>query len=261
MRTGKWLLFCAFIIAALYCSVVYGAETPQITGQPGQALADIRELNVSIEYPDSEPNIANLPWREIQSKVEKRLKGAGLKIASEHYQEIKSTALEIPELIISVEAYRLDDSKRYALHIQTFLSRAVYLAKERRQVAKADVWRSTPVMQLIPIRFVSGMIPSLVMGQMDAFIIAYFQANPAGGSAADANDNGSDTLKTAKERAKPAAEQPPVRYEYVASKNSKVFHKADCASAKRISPENLVGYNSRDEAIKAGKRPCERCKP
>ena len=261
MRTGKWLFFCAFIIAALYCSVVYGAETPQITGQPGQALADIRELNVFIEYPDNEPNISNLPWREIQGKVEKRLKGAGLKIASEHYQEIKSTTLEIPELIISLEAYRLDDSKRYVLHIQAFLSRAVYLAKERRQVVKADVWRSTPVIQLIPIRFVSDMIPSLLMGQMDAFIIAYFQANPAGGSAADANDNGSGTLKTAKEHAKPAVEQPAAEYKYVSSKNSKVFHKADCASARRISPENLVGYNSRDEAIKAGKRPCERCKP
>jgi len=59
----------------------------------------------------------------------------------------------------------------------------------------------------------------------------------------------------------PAVEQIMAEYEYVASKNSNVFHKPDCRWAKKISSENLVGYNSREEAIKAGKRPCRWCKP
>jgi len=48
---------------------------------------------------------------------------------------------------------------------------------------------------------------------------------------------------------------------YVASKNSAVFHKAGCKSAAKISEKNLVKYGTRDEAIKAGKHPCQECNP
>jgi phosphatidylserine/phosphatidylglycerophosphate/cardiolipin synthase-like enzyme len=48
---------------------------------------------------------------------------------------------------------------------------------------------------------------------------------------------------------------------YVASKNSEVFHKAGCKSAAKISAKNLVRYNTRDEAIRAGNKPCEECNP
>jgi hypothetical protein len=260
MRTGKFLPPLAAVIAVFCCSVLYGAAEPPPADQSGQALADIRELNVSIEYPDDEPNIANLPWKEIQDNVEKRLKGAGLKIASEHYQEIKATAIEIPELVISVEA-RIYDSQRYVLHVQSFLSRVVYLAKERRLLIRADVWKSTPEMLMTPVRYVSSVIPSLLANQVLVFVNDYSKANPAGVTVSDVNTAGSGSLKAAKERAKPAVEQPAVEYKYVSSKNGEVFHKAGCASAKRISPGNLVGYNSRDEAIQADKRPCKQCKP
>lgn len=48
---------------------------------------------------------------------------------------------------------------------------------------------------------------------------------------------------------------------YLASANSQVFHKADCRSAANIAAKNLVRYNTRDEAVQAGKRPCAECKP
>lgn len=48
---------------------------------------------------------------------------------------------------------------------------------------------------------------------------------------------------------------------YVASKIREPFHKADCEWASRISPENLVTYSSREEAIQAGHRPCKVCRP
>ncbi len=51
------------------------------------------------------------------------------------------------------------------------------------------------------------------------------------------------------------------QYAYVASKNSNSFHRPDCASAKRIKPENLIGFHSREEAVAAGLNPCKRCKP
>jgi phosphatidylserine/phosphatidylglycerophosphate/cardiolipin synthase-like enzyme len=53
----------------------------------------------------------------------------------------------------------------------------------------------------------------------------------------------------------------PVTEGYVASRNSQVFHKAGCKSAAKISEKNLVRYNTRDEAIQAGKKPCHECNP
>ncbi len=48
---------------------------------------------------------------------------------------------------------------------------------------------------------------------------------------------------------------------YVSSKNSEVFHKAGCKGAAKISARNLEHYRTREEAIRAGKKPCSECKP
>jgi Metal binding domain of Ada len=47
----------------------------------------------------------------------------------------------------------------------------------------------------------------------------------------------------------------------VASKSSKVYHRASCGSAKRITQENLVSFGSRKHAEQTGRRPCKICKP
>jgi hypothetical protein len=93
--------------------------------------------------------------------------------------------------------------------------------------------------------------------QVDSFVESYLAANPQGGQAPAANN----VSIAPKEQVKPAAKPAVAKYEYVASKNSKVFHKPECSSAKRILQKNLVSYNRRDEALKAGKRPCKICKP
>ena len=48
---------------------------------------------------------------------------------------------------------------------------------------------------------------------------------------------------------------------YVASKKSKVFHRADCEHVRRIIPQNLLEFNDREEAIKSSRRPCKSCGP
>ena len=48
---------------------------------------------------------------------------------------------------------------------------------------------------------------------------------------------------------------------FVSSKNSQVFHRPGCESADKISAKNVVRYATRDEAIAAGKRPCQECRP
>jgi len=39
------------------------------------------------------------------------------------------------------------------------------------------------------------------------------------------------------------------------------FDRAGCKGAATISTKNLIKYNTREEAIAAGKKPCSECKP
>ena len=48
---------------------------------------------------------------------------------------------------------------------------------------------------------------------------------------------------------------------FLASKRSKVFHSADCGSAKKIMDKNKVGYPTFQDAEGAGKRPAKCCNP
>ena len=48
---------------------------------------------------------------------------------------------------------------------------------------------------------------------------------------------------------------------YYGSKNSDVFHYPWCKHAANIKPANLRVFNSRQEAIDRGYRPCKVCKP
>ena len=50
-------------------------------------------------------------------------------------------------------------------------------------------------------------------------------------------------------------------WKYVASKNSRVFHRPGCGHAKRILPKNLIGFKSREEVVGSGRTPCKSCRP
>jgi hypothetical protein len=110
-------------------------------------------------------------------------------------------------------------------------------------------------MQAVSIKDMPAAVTGVVLEQVDAFIYAYLAANQPGSGVGDVNDVNVASVTAATKRPWPAG------YKFVASKNSNVFHRPDCSWAKRIKPENLVGYNSREEALKAGKRPCKRCNP
>jgi phage FluMu protein Com len=62
----------------------------------------------------------------------------------------------------------------------------------------------------------------------------------------------------------PAENKKPLRVEngrYVAYKNSDKFHYRECRWAMRISPRNMIVFETRDQAIKAGYKPCAVCEP
>jgi hypothetical protein len=49
--------------------------------------------------------------------------------------------------------------------------------------------------------------------------------------------------------------------DYIASKQSKVFHRSDCPFAGRISQANRVTFKTRQDAVDSGRRPCRTCSP
>ncbi len=50
-------------------------------------------------------------------------------------------------------------------------------------------------------------------------------------------------------------------YKYVGSKKSNKYHYPVCKWAKKISPKNLVTFETAQEALKVGYVPCKVCKP
>lgn len=49
--------------------------------------------------------------------------------------------------------------------------------------------------------------------------------------------------------------------QYVASVRKEPFHRVSCKWAQKISPKNAVYYNTREEAVQDGHRPCKVCNP
>ncbi len=48
---------------------------------------------------------------------------------------------------------------------------------------------------------------------------------------------------------------------FVASKNSNKYHYTWCKWAQKIKPENLISFDTPEQAIAAGYVPCKVCKP
>jgi len=50
-------------------------------------------------------------------------------------------------------------------------------------------------------------------------------------------------------------------YAYVAYAQREVFHRPDCKWAKRVSPQNMVRFKTREDAMESRRRPCNFCRP
>ncbi len=57
----------------------------------------------------------------------------------------------------------------------------------------------------------------------------------------------------------PATTPTVTTYNYIGNKNSKIFHLPTCSTLPQ--PKNQIKFSNREEAVKAGYRPCLRCKP
>jgi len=259
MRTAMYCLVLGLFVGALSgpapAEVVLSSHDrePVLLDRPNPALAGIDKLLVVIISPHADPNKDGPILEELEAKVTDKLTEAGIKTPS----ETAGATLDVSELKICVDILRLDDAQRCVFHTQTSLASKVSLVDRPQRHIKADVWRAGPQMQATTPQNISTDLTKVVLNQVETFTSCYLIANPGGVRASDPNSIGPAPKAPAASLLIPA----PVGYRYVASKNSRVFHRAECSWAARIKPENLVGYHHRIEAIKVGKRPCKRCKP
>lgn len=54
---------------------------------------------------------------------------------------------------------------------------------------------------------------------------------------------------------------PAANIQYVASRARQPFHRPDCNWAQKVSAKNLQVFETREQAIAAGHRPCKVCRP
>ncbi len=53
----------------------------------------------------------------------------------------------------------------------------------------------------------------------------------------------------------------PAAFEFVGTKNGRVFHSKDGRCGRGIHAKNLVTFKSYEEAIEDGRKPCPQCHP
>jgi len=261
MKVRKYL---SVIILTAVCGILYNSASGEIklplqlveqgVGKTS-VLTGIEELGIVIVTSDSEPNKDGLVWKTLETKVEEKLKAAGIKATSTIDSADKSKALNTPELRLYINMLKPAGSQQYVFYIRTSFWRAAHLTKKADTPVKACVWEMEPLMQVVTGPTMPAAVTNAVLDQIDVFVNTYRAAVQAA-KVSPAKDNTSG-VSNEKRPDKPAA----AGQKYYASKTSKKFHKADCEWIKRIKPENLMTYNSRDEAVKADKQPCKQCKP
>jgi len=262
MKTKKYCLILAVITAISFIpalgqiepgQLVELQQEPLLIARANPALAGIDNLHVTIIHPENEPN--GLEWEKLKIQINDKINKAGMKVFIPEPGVMYKLPVW-PELIIRVNILKLEKSEQYAFHIQTSLARMVHLEKGNRLAFKTDVWKTEPVMQAASVKNTPDIITDIVLKQTDTFITACLDAKQK-----IVQDADTKAAISQKEPVRPSTAEESVEYVYVASKKSKVFHKSTCNWAKRIKPENLVRYKTRQDAINDGKRPCKSCNP
>ena len=220
--------------------------------QESNALRVVNGVTVGVSCTEDAEK-AGLEAKIIQGDSALQLQRAGIKVVDKQSGYMPPT---IPDLQIRIKAYEISEKQIIVDNIDIFLKQQTALIGNPDQKITPTTWRRSRLSHSRPQQFVEH-IREHVKILISEFIKDYQAANQSEAEPIDANKVAIPIPK----QVNPTEKTQQVQYKFVASKNSKVFHKPDCSSASRIKPENLETYNTRDGAVKAGKRPCKRCKP
>ncbi len=277
---ARMVYLCVLVCFVPACVFAYESSPAQVmeVGEPvvNTSLADVDKVYVRVVA----DRVTTVDLKQLEAEIGRRLTENGLKvvpadvsaIGDEQKQKIREMmaeqggavknmrvySIDVPELIVRVSVLQGNKSGPCVYHIQTSFAREVYLRGSRTRM-KAEIWRIDVPIGVADANECETAIRTGTIWQVDAFIAKWKRAN-ANKMRIDTEEASNDAVTSVAERENEETGQA-VQYEYVASKNSKVFHKRGCRAAARISNENLIGFGSREEAINSGRRPCKICNP
>ncbi len=259
MKTKNYFFVSATVAIVLYTSALgiirsnirmLKSDERQHINRPWGVLTDLDTIDLidmTILSPD--PNKDAELWKALYDKI-----AATFSERIKFQLSVRSSLDRIYK--IRIEILGFESSSNHIARVQSSLTGR---APTKNGFALADVWTTEPAIKVVSMQNMHETVSAMVLEQVDEFISDYQKAKQTHPQikSSDINDVNSVAAAAMKNpTAEPAAE-----YQYVASKNRPTFHKPDCRWAKKISPENLVGYKTRDDAINAGKKPCKQCKP
>lgn len=264
MKHKKHLVI--LLLVGILCQAAFGQTEKTQSHQPkaeylvNPALTAIGQLHVTINRFADLANY-NVPGGELLIKVKQRIAKTGINVQPQAARRGLRTS-PIPELIIDIEPLGPTRGQGHMFRIKTSLFVNLPSSRGRRSsFLNIDIWTAGATTETATLENLPTMVTSQLMKQIDAFISDYLAANPKLARAADIDKEPTKLKPKKKKRAPTPSERVAAEYKYVASKKSKVFHKADCRWIKNIKPENITGFNSRGEMVKAGKKACKLCQP
>lgn len=246
--------------AVLVAAVIAGLSTFAFA-ERYPMLEDVRAVSVTIDHAGVEPNAPPIDWASLNLQITRKLNSVGIRIAPISGGRVHQSA-DMSELRVTVIMLSMPETEQFIFHIETSLHRMVSIPEKTEIQFSAPVWKSSVAMQSTPVDDVNGAITKAAMRQVELFINAHHIAIIKPTSIPDANTPkklpGTSLTPLPTAAAKPAAA---TSQAYIASKNSKVFHLVKCTSAATISPENIVSFATKDEAVSSGRKPCKKCNP
>ncbi|NLZ07122.1 MAG: hypothetical protein GXY19_18290 [Phycisphaerae bacterium] len=219
-----------------------------------EVLADIRQVCVVLVTHKPTPSESLVDYQRLQAQVVEKL-------TSESIEHVDCRTGLTPRLHVHIEVVPLKDCGLSVYRVQTALSRIVAFTDRRERTVQADVWRVRPVMKAVSDSNLRDELTGVVLAQAEFFAGACRAVRRPQESSGEGGQEPPASPVSLRENvtavSSPAATVP----SFVGSRNSAVFHRADCPLALKIVQRNLVTYATRDEAIAAGKRPCKSCQP
>jgi hypothetical protein len=247
------LVFVAGVLYFLSVSVISVKAALVIDGGPH--FEDIDAISLTIKYPAKASVLKEPYWNDLKTQFEHTLKEAEFNVSPDGKVTHSKTGVE---LIVGVELLKVPDANLFAVRIETAMARQMLLATGSDQIFIVPLSLGQR-----GIKFVSeDELPDFIENAASEHIDEFLRNYRATKSLLEKKDAQTEHVVTDVNQPTQVIQQTQVpKYVYIASNNSSVFHKPECRWAKNISQNNLVGYKSRDEAIKAGKRPCRSCNP
>ena len=253
MRIDKDGIFTAaltMLVLAGASGGSFAALTPEVA-----SLRGVKSMTVHTDCCQSAKDIG-LGEEDIRRSIQRQLEDAGIRVRPpQMWRSVPGRC----RLNVGVKLYRPAHQETFVYNLKVDFLQTVKLEREPQTEIDVVTWEL--------MWFAHGSESKLgqTIGQnlkvlVASFIKDYYQANPPDKDTAKSR-NGNRAPTNAERRAKQNPGSSAGGYQFTGSKGSNVFHKSDCHAVSSISTENLVTYRTRQEAVKASKRPCKWCNP